>query len=223
MPRRSASAAARTRIVIIDDHPIVRRGLRNIVESENDLEVVAEGATAHDAATLTRTTPCDVIVLDLNVPGAVGLSVLKAFRTALPQVPVLILSMASEDQFGVRVIRAGAAGFIAKRSAPEHLADAIRRVASGSLYVSAATGQKLALESSRPEPRAGRRAANLSDREIEVLRLLGGGLSGTAIAATLGVSPKTVSTYRRRLLTKLQLDSTAALLRYAIAHDIIDS
>lgn len=213
----------RKRVLIVDDHPIVRRGLCQVLNGAADLEVVAEAATADDALAAVRETPCDVVVLDLSVPGAVGLSLVKALRACAPRVPVLILSMAPENQFGARAIRAGAAGYVAKRSAPEHLVDAIRRVVAGGLYVSAHVGQALAADVLRPLPRAGVRPPVLSDREVDVLRMLAGGMAGTAIAAALQVSPKTVSTYRRRVLTKLRLDSTASLIRYAIDHHIVDS
>lgn len=213
----------RIRILIADDHPIVRKGLRQIVEAMPDLEVVAEAATADEVLSSVETVPCDVVVLDLGLPGAVGLSVLKSLRAMWPDLPTLILSIAPEDQFGVRAIKAGAAGYVAKRTAPENLVDAIRRVAAGSLYVSTTTGRKLAQDTLRPPPRAGATAHVLSERELQVLRLMAAGEPGTAIARTLRISPKTISTYRRRLLTKLGLDSTASLIRYAVTHQIVDA
>jgi DNA-binding NarL/FixJ family response regulator len=208
--------------LIADDHPIVRKGLCQIVQSAPELDVVAEAATADEVLTATRTIGFDVVVLDLGLPGAVGLSVLKQLREELPNVPVLILSIAPEDQFGVRAVKAGAAGYVPKRSAPDQLVDAIRRVASGGMHVSRTTGQTLAQEALRPPVRTGAAAHVLSDRELEVLRLMASGTSGTAIARVLQVSPKTVSTYRRRLLTKLGLDSTASLIRYAVDQQIVD-
>jgi DNA-binding NarL/FixJ family response regulator len=211
------------RILIADDHPIVRSGLRQIVEGDRGCQVVAEAATADETLSAAQRSACDVIVLDLGLPGAVGLSVLKALRTTVPHVPVLILSTAPEDQFGTRAIRAGAAGYISKRSAADQLVTAIRIVASGGLYVSPAIGLRLAQDLLRPPARVGPDAFRLSDRELEVLRLLGAGMSGEGIAVHLSISAKTVSTYRRRLLTKLGLDSTAALIRYAIEQGILDS
>jgi DNA-binding NarL/FixJ family response regulator len=213
----------RIRILIADDHPIVRKGLRQIVEAMPDMQVVGEAATAEDVLSALETVACDVVVLDLGLPGAVGLSVLKSLRVGWPDLPALILSIAPEDQFGVRAIKAGAAGYVAKRTAPEQLVDAIRRVASGSLYVSTTTGRMLAQDALRPPPRAGAAAHVLSERELQVLRLMAGGEPGTAIARTLRISPKTISTYRRRLLTKLGLDSTASLIRYAVDHQIVDA
>jgi DNA-binding NarL/FixJ family response regulator len=220
---RTASAQPVTRILIADDHPIVRRGLRQIIEASPELQVVAEAGTADETLAAAERTPCDVVVLDLSLPGAVGLSVLKAMRVRLPQVPVLILSMAPEEQFAARTVRAGAAGFVSKRMAAEHLVDAIRRVVAGGLYVSATTGQALARDLLLPPPRTGAGAFRLSDREIDVLRMLASGASGEGIATSLGISAKTVSTYRKRLLIKLGVDSTAALIRYAIEHDVVDS
>jgi len=221
--RSHPSAAPRIRILIADDHPIVRKGLCQIVQDAPDLEVVAEATTADDVLAATGAAALDVVVLDLGLPGAVGLSVLKRLRKDVPNVPVLILSIAPEDQFGIRAIKAGAAGYVPKRSAPEQLVDAIRRVAAGGVYVSRVTGQKLAQETLRPPARAGAAAHILSNRELEVLRFMADGKSGTAIARALKVSPKTVSTYRRRLLTKLGLDSTASLIRYAVDQQIIDA
>jgi DNA-binding NarL/FixJ family response regulator len=219
---RAPSAHSRIRILIADDHPIVRRGLRQVAEADPALHVVAESATADETLAAAQRAPCDVIVLDLAMPGADGFSLLKSLRDRLPAVPILVLSMAPEEQFAARAIRAGAAGYVSKRSAPEQLADAIRRVADGGLYVSSSTGRVLAQDVLLPPRRVGAAAFRLSDREIEVLRMLAAGVSGEGIAARLQISSKTVSTYRRRLLTKLGLDSTAALIRYAIEHDVTD-
>ena len=218
----AASAAPRIRILIADDHPIVRKGLCQIVAAAPDLSVVAEAETAEDVLSKSRTAAFDVVVLDLGLPGAVGLSVLKQLREENSNVRVLILSIAPEEQFGMRALKAGAAGYVPKRSAPDQLVDAIRRVAAGGMYVSRDTGQKLALETLRPPPRTGASAHVLSERELEVLRMMASGKSGKTIARLLRVSPKTVSTYRRRMLTKLALDSTAALIRYALDHQIVD-
>lgn len=207
--------------MIADDHPIVRRGLRNIVASERDLEVVAEAENAAEVLETAARTECDVVVLDLSMPGASGLSVLKELRRQHPRIAVLVLSVAPEDQFALRAVKAGAAGYLTKRSAPDQLVDAIRCVIKGGLHLSVATGRSLVDEALRPEPRRSAGWARLSDRELEVLRLLASGMSATRIGKELGVSVKTVSTHRTRLLTKLDLDSTAALVRYAIAEGLI--
>lgn len=218
----SANREPRARIVIADDHPIVRRGLRHIVETESDLEVVAEAENAAEVFDLTARMACDVVVLDLSMPGASGLSLLKEIRRRHPDVAVLVLSVAPEEPFALRTIKSGAAGYLTKRSAPDHLVDALRCVAKGGLYMSAAVRHALVSEALTPGPRKGAQWQRLSDREIEILRRLAAGVSPTHIGQELGISVKTVSTYRKRLLTKLDLDSTADLIRYAIAEALIE-
>lgn len=212
--------APRIRIAIADDHPIVRRGLCHLVEDE--CEVVAEADSGDAMLALAPACPCEVFVIDLAMPGPGGLTVIKELRRLRPEVPVLVLSVSPEDQFAVRALKAGAAGYLTKRGAPDELIDAIRRVAAGGLYVSAAIGRRLTEELLRPAPRAGA-SVSLSDREFEVLSMFASGESVTAIGARLGLSVKTISTYRRRLLTKLGLPNSAALIRYAIEHRIVES
>jgi DNA-binding NarL/FixJ family response regulator len=208
--------------MIADDHPIVRRGLRNIVESEKDLQVVAEAENAAEVLERAARTQCDVVVLDLAMPGANGLSVLKELRRQHPRIAVLVLSVAPEEQFALRAVKAGAAGYLTKRSAPNQLVDAIRCLLNGRLHLSVATGRSLVNEAMRPNPRRSERWTRLSDRELEILRLLAAGLSPTRIGQALGISVKTVSTHRRRLMTKLDIDSTAGLVRYAITEGLIE-
>lgn len=166
---------------------------------------------------------CDVFVVDLAMPGPGGLAVLKALRALRPDVPVLVLSVSPEDQFAFRAIKAGAAGYLTKRCAPDELAEAIRRLAGGGLYVSAAIGRRLTEEVLRPPLRTGASSPRLSDREFEVLSMLAAGEGVTAIGARLGLSAKTISTYRQRVMTKLGLPNNAALVRYAIEHQILES
>lgn len=189
---------------------------------EKDLEVVAEAENAAEVLDLAARTDCDVVVLDLSMPGASGLSVLKELRRLHPRIAVLVLSVAPEEQFALRAVKAGAAGYLTKRSAPDQLVDAIRCVNKGGLHLSLSTGRSLVNEALRPEPRRSERWARLSDRELEILRLLASGMSVTRIGGELGVSVKTVSTHRKRLLTKLDLDSTAGLVRYALAEGLIE-
>jgi two-component system, NarL family, invasion response regulator UvrY len=212
----------RARIMIADDHPVVRRGLRDIVEMEADLQVVAEAETASEVLARAARSACDVIVLDLSMPGASGLSVLKELRRRHPQTAVLVLSVAPEEQFALRAVKAGAAGYLTKRSAPDQLVDAIRCVIEGRVHLSVAAGRSLVSEVLRPEPRRGAQWQRLSDRELEILRLLASGMSPTRIGGELGISVKTVSTHRARILTKLGMSSTASLVRYAIAERLID-
>ena len=211
----------RIRIAIADDHPIVRRGLCHLVE--RDCEVVAEVDSGDAIIALAPECVCDVFVIDLAMPGPGGLAVLKALRRLRPDVPVLVLSVSPEDQFALRALKSGASGYLTKRSAPDELIDAIRRVAAGGLYVSAAIGRRLTDEIMRPPPRSGAAPAGLSDREFEVLSMFAAGETVTAIGVRLGLSVKTISTYRRRLLTKLELPNSAALIRYAIEHRILES
>lgn len=185
------------------------------------MTVVAEAASA-DEVHGADLNACDVLVLDLAIPGAVGLSVLREARRRCPSLPILILSVTPEEQFAVRALHAGASGYLTKRTAPEQLVEAIRRVLAGGVYMSVAISRELAAEALRPAVRTRPGAARLSERELEVLQLLGSGVSPTKIATRLGVSVKTISTHRARLLTKLGLDSNAALIRYALHEHLID-
>lgn len=211
----------RIRIAIADDHPIVRRGLRHLVE--HDCEVVAEADSGDAIIALAAGCDCDVFVIDLAMPGPGGLTVLKTLRALRPDVPVLVLSVSPEDQFALRAIKAGAAGYLTKRSAPDELIEAITRIASGGLYVSPAIGRQMTEEMMRPPQRTGAPSNRLSDREFEVLSMFAAGESVTAIGARLGLSVKTVSTYRQRLMVKLDLPNTAALIRFALEHRILES
>lgn len=199
-------------IIIADDHPIVRRGLRNIVEVEADLEVVGEAASAGEVIELVSSTPCDVVVLDLSMPGASGLSVLTELRRLHPGIAILVLSVAPEEQFAVRAVKAGAAGYLTKRSAPQQLVEAIGRVLGGGLHVSFVTARSLAHDGLEPSCRT-EHWGRLSDRELEILKRLAAGASPTLIGDELGISRKTVSTHRKRLLKKLDLHATAELIR----------
>jgi two-component system invasion response regulator UvrY len=214
-------APQRVRIAIADDHPIVRRGLCHLVEQ--DCEVVAEAGSGDEMIAIAADCPCDVFVLDLAMPGPGGLAVLKELRRLRPDVPVLVLSVSPEDQFALRAIKAGASGYLTKRSAPEDLINAIRHIAQGRLHVSAAIGRRLTEDILRPPLRTGPASARLSDREFEVLSMFAAGESLTAIGARLSLSVKTISTYRRRLMIKLALPNNAALIRYAIDNHIIES
>ncbi len=213
-------APRRIRIAIADDHPIVRRGLCHLVEQE--CEVVAQADSGDAMLALAAACTCDVFVIDLAMPGPGGFSVLRALRRLRPDVPVLVLSVSPEDQFALRAVKGGAAGYLTKRSAPEELIEAIRRVAAGGLYVSAATGRRLTAEVMRPPQRAGAASHRLSDREFEVLSMFAAGETVTAIAVNLGLSVKTISTYRRRLMLKLDLPNTAALIRFALEQRILE-
>ena len=180
------------RILIVDDHPIVRAGLRQTLADAPEVGEVVEASTAPDALDLVRQRDWDAVVLDIGLPGRGGLELLKDIKGERPNLPVLILSMHSEDQFGVRAIRAGAAGYLTKEAAPENLVHAIRRVAAGGRYIGAELAERLASEISAVGPSP--RHAALSDREFDVMRLIASAKTVGEIAEQLSLSVKTVST-----------------------------
>lgn len=208
-----------SRILVADDHAIVRKGLTQIISSTLDLKVTGEAASGHEVLDLTREHPFDVVVLDLNMPDQSGLDTLKQLKAEKPDLPVLVLSMYSEQQYAVRVLRAGASGYLTKESAPEQLVEAIRKVAAGGKYVSAAVADALLglLDADPDQPLH----ATLSDREFQVMRLLASGKSVSDIADMLSLSVKTVSTYRARVLEKMSLGSNAELAQYALRNELI--
>jgi DNA-binding NarL/FixJ family response regulator len=206
------------RLLIADDHPIVRSGLRRIADDHPGITVVGEAASAGEVLERIQETPSDVVLLDVSMPGPTFIEVLQQVRREHPSVKVLVLSVHPEDQWAVRALRAGAAGYLTKDHSPEQLIEAIRKVYRGGKYVSAALAERLAtgLET------GGTMALHetLSDREYEVLRALGTGLSVKAVAQQLGLSPKTVSTYRARILEKMQMGTNADLIRYVNDHGL---
>jgi DNA-binding NarL/FixJ family response regulator len=211
---------SRIAVVIADDHPVVRRGLRQILEDTTDIVVVGEAGSAPEAVDHARRGGWDVMLLDLTMPGGSGLDVLEAVRRERPDRPVLVLSIHPEDQFGVRVLKGGAAGYMTKESAPEELVRAIRKVHGGGRYVTPRVAEKLALDVQSGS--GGLPHELLSNREYEVLCLLAKARSVKEIGKELKLSEKTVSTYRARLLGKLQMRTTADLIRYAIQNRLVD-
>jgi len=207
------------RILVADDHAIVRRGLRQIVADESDMEVVGEAQTAQKILDLARQEEWDVIVLNISMPGRGGFEALKALKQTHSKRPVLVLSMYPEDQFAVRAFRAGAAGYMTKESAPEELVQAIRKVVRGGKYVSPSLAEKLAAELGEDAERPPHEA--LSEREYHVLCLLASGKTVTQIAAEMSLSVKTISTYRARLLEKMRMKTNAQVTRYAIEHRLV--
>jgi len=202
-----------TRVIIADDHTVVRNGLRHILERASGFEVVGEASRGTEVPHLVRELSPQVILLDLSMPGRNGLELIRQLRADHPALRILVLTMHAEEQYVVRAFRAGAAGYLTKDSAATELVEALRKVASGGTYVSPAMAEKLAL-GLQEKPDAPHE--DLSDRELEVFRRIVEGESLTQIAAALCVSAKTVSTYKMRLMEKLQLRSDAALVRYAI-------
>jgi DNA-binding NarL/FixJ family response regulator len=208
------------RILVADDHPVVRRGLRQMLESYADLRIAGEASTSDEAIAIVKREKWDVVILDLGLPGAGGIEVLRAIKEHSPRLPVLVLSVHPEDELAIRVLRLGADGYITKGAESDVLVPAIRKVARGGRFVSEAVSDKL-LE--RVGPRSSAEPhERLSDREYQVLRLLAAGKTSTEIANELALSVKTVSTYRTRLLEKLDVRTTADLIRYALAQKLVE-
>lgn len=212
-------APARIRIFIADDHPIVRQGLRRIVEEDPGMAIAGEAGDAAAVLAALQSTAADLVLLDVSMPGGPFLETLKELRTRHPTVRVLALSVHPEDQWAVRALRAGASGYLTKDHSPDQLLEAIRRVYRGGKYVSPTLAERLAEQLNGGAERAPHEL--LSDREFEVMRRLGNGLTITQIASELALSAKTVSTYRARILEKMAVESNADLVRYAARHGLI--
>ena len=208
------------RIVIADDHAIVRQGLRQILVAQPDLQVVGEAANHAEVMQQVRREPCDVLVLDIAMPGKNGIDTLKQVKQEYPKLPVLMLSMYPEDQYAVRALRAGASGYLTKMTAADQLVDAIRQVMRGRKYITAELAQSLAEGFNRDQDVPAHDL--LSDREFQTLRLIAAGKTLSQIGDELALSPKTVSVYRARLLSKLNLQSNAELTRYALEHGLVE-
>ncbi len=206
------------RVLIADDHQLVRDGLRGILATASGIEVTAEAANGDETLALVRARPFDVALLDMSMPGLAGIDLIKRLKIERPQLHILVLSMHGEQQYAARALKAGAAGYLTKDAASEQLVSALRKVAAGGVAISDAAAASL-LASARggdapPHTR-------LSDREFEVFRLLAAGRTPTEIADQLRLSVKTVSTHKARAQQKLGLASTAELVRYALEHDLI--
>ncbi len=207
------------KILLVDDHAIVREGLKRILADTQDLEVTGEAASVSEAAALLRAQPFDLVVLDISLPGRNGLELLRIIQDESPKLPVLVLSIYPEDQYAVRVMRQGADGYLTKETAPERLVEAIRKVASGRKYVSPDLAERLALEIGGDSDKLPHE--RLSDREFEVLKLIASGKGLTEIGEMLHLSIKTVSTYRTRILEKTGLRNNAEITHYAIANKLL--
>jgi len=211
------------RIFIADDHPIVRQGLRRIVEAGPGLVIAGEAGDAKALLAALDRTATDLVLLDVSMPGGPFLETLQQLRAKHPTVRVLVLSVHPEDQWAVRALRAGASGYLTKDHSPEQLVEAIRRVYRGGKYVSPTLAEHLAEHLNGAAGGGGQRAPHelLSDREFEVMRRLGSGLTVSQIASELAISAKTVSTYRTRILEKMAVGTNAELVRYAARHGLI--
>jgi DNA-binding NarL/FixJ family response regulator len=207
------------RVMLVDDHPVVRKGMRFILEEGLRPGVEVSEASDGEQALAALADPPDVMVLDLSMPGRSGIDLLAEIKHRCPKLPVLIMSLHAEEQFAVRALRAGAAGYLTKSAAPENLVSAVTKVARGGRYVSETLADLLAADVggqavSAPHER-------LSDREFEVLCAIASGKTASEIAATMHLSVKTISTYRSRLLDKMGMTSNAELTRYAIGNGLV--
>ena len=209
------------RVMIADDHAILRRGLRQIIDETTDLAVVGEAENSAEALKFVRENPCDVVLLDISMPDRNGIDTLKLIKKELLRVSVLMLSMHPENQYAVRALRAGAAGYLNKQSASTQLITAIREAARGRKYVTPLVAEELANHLTRgdaeqPDHRL------LSNREFQTMRLMASGKTLTEIAGELSLSIKTISVYRTRILEKLRLKSSAEITRYAIKNQLVE-
>ena len=208
------------RVVIADDHTILREGLKQLLQSAGDLDVVGEAGDSHEVLREVRDRDFDVLLLDMSMPGRSGPELIKQVKTEKPKLRILVLSMHEEHQYAVRAIKSGASGYLTKESASTQLVSAIRKVASGGAFISAEVAEALALNAM---PNAdGPPHASLSDREYQVFRMLVAGVAVSEIAAALNLSAKTVSTHKARLMEKLGIANGADLVRYAMRHRLVD-
>ena len=206
------------RLVVADDHQMVRQGFRRIIEAHPDMEIVAEAAEGTELLRILESVAADVLILDITMPGPGFLLVMDALRARFPRLAVLVVSMHAEEQWAVQALKAGASGYLTKTHSAEELAEGIRRIHAGGRYITGSLAESLARHFG---PGGGTAPHDsLSRREFEVLRRLGSGRMVKTVAQEMALSPKTVSTYRKRILEKLGLHSTADLIRYAVEHDL---
>lgn len=208
------------RILIADDHAIFREGLKHILSECADVRVAAEAKNGQEVLEKIWHDKYDMVLLDISMPGMSGLEVLKQLKIEKPKLPVLVLSMHPEEQYAVRVLRAGASGYLTKESAPDELITAIRKISQGRKYITSSLAERLAsemeIDSDKPLHEM------LSDREYQVLRMIASGKTITQIAEDLSLSIKTVSTYRTRIMEKMNMKTTAEMMHYAINHHLLD-
>lgn len=210
----------KTRVLIADDHAIIRQGLKQILSDTEDLEVTGEADGGIKALQMIRENHYDVVLMDVSMPDRNGIDSLKLIKKEMPKLPVLMLSMHPEEQYAIRALRAGAAGYLSKQGAPEQLVTAIRQVASGKKFVSAAVAEELANSIGEDLERPPHE--KLSDREYQTLCMISSGKTLTQIAEQLNLSVKTVSVYRARLLEKMKLRNNAELTHYGLKHGLVE-
>ena len=208
------------RVVLADDHTIVREGLKQLLAAAGDMQVLGEAQNGHEVIERIRTLDFDLLLLDMSMPGRSGIELIRQVRAEKPRLRMLVLSMHEENQYAVRAIRAGASGYLTKESASRQLVEAIRKVAAGGAFISSEVAQQLAL-AAMPDAKGPPHAA-LSDREFQIFRMLADGLSVSDIAERLSLSVKTVSTHKSNILRKMNMSTPAELIRYALTHRLVD-
>jgi DNA-binding NarL/FixJ family response regulator len=215
------ATATKTRVLLVDDHPMVRQGLARLINDEADMTVCGEAEGASTALELAERLSPDLAVIDISLGGSDGLELIKDFRTRLPKLTTLVLSMHDESLYAERVLRAGAKGYVTKQEAPETVMIAIRKVLAGGTYVSGKMAERITKSMATPrQAEAQSPLDRLSDRELQVFRLIGGGMSVREIAEKLFLSVKTIETHREHIKEKLSLKSSSDLLRYAVQYRV---
>ena len=215
----TASTEKTIKIIIADDHPLFRRGLKHALEETPDIEVIGEASNGDNLLSMIKSDNLDMVLLDISMPGKSGLDLLKQLKSEYSKLPILILSVYPEEQYAVRFIKAGASGYLTKESAAEKLAEAIRKIAAGGKYASTAIIEKLAFDfsdSNKPLHET------LSDREYQVFGMISIGKSLTEIGVDLSLSVKTISTHRTRILEKMKMKKNAELIHYAITRNLLE-
>ena len=215
-----ASSCLMLRILIADDHPLFRQGLADLITREFGAVTIGEAGTAAEMLDLVRAQPWDVVVMDVSMPGRAGPEALRDLKRELPHLPVLVLSMHAEDQYAVRMIKAGANGYVTKASASQDVCNALKQLLAGEKYISAAVGEHLAVVVKSGSDQLPHET--LSDREFQVLRLIAAGKTSKEIAEDLCLSAATISTYRARILEKMRLKNNAELTKYAIQQGLVE-
>lgn len=211
---------AMPKVLIADDHPILRTGLKQIITAESDIEVVGEAANGMEVLDFLRKHPCDLVLLDISMPKRGGLDVIDEIKQIQPNIGILILSIYPEEQYAIRALRTGASGYLTKASAPNELINAIHKVLSGGKYISLSLAEILASEIDRYSSQQPHK--RLSDREYQVMCMLAAGKTVTEVANELNLSVKTISTYRARILEKMNMKNNAQLTFYAVENHLIE-